>query len=667
VAGKELWRPPLVGREEEIGVLSAGLENAVNGHGGLYLISGTAGMGKTRLAEWSAERAREHGARVLWGRCWETVDTPAYWPWSQLIRQTLEPLADQERDKLVGPHRAAIARMAPEVVDRLDGGSPDPTTRIEEFDALSGFFKRAAEREPIVLLLEDLHAADESSQLMLQYLARETHEDRIFIVATCDGDEIDVKPGQGSFLADIAREGVSISLHGIDEEAIAQLFEILVGHKPTASIVGGLHSSTEGNPLFVTEAIAMLTVTGDLHRPDHSTGFRVPRNVRDMFRRRLSGLSEESHALLTMASVIGREFDTSLLGRVAALEVDTTLGLLDGAVAAGIIQQTGALGRYRFTHVLIRETVYEDLSPANRMRVHRLAAEALEDTAGPDSDERLPELAHHWFKAAQAGDPDKALVYAERAAQAATAKGAHEEAARLYQRALKVAELAAAPDDHIEVLKGALLTARSATGAIYQEVTSTPQDHRFAREGEYWTIVYQGTITRLKDSKGLGFLAQLLGEPGREFHVLDLVNAAQGNPVARDRAGEELRSEGLGDAGEVLDAVAKAAYRDRIAELREAIEEADTFNDPARSERAQEELDALVAQISGAVGLGGRDRKAASVAERARVSVTKTIRDALRKISENDSTLGSHLVSTIKTGIYCSYTPDPRVPVEWQI
>jgi len=667
VAGRESTGVPLVGREEELRLLAGGLQKALEGYGGLFVISGAAGMGKTRLAEWIAERAREQGARVVWGRCWETVDTPAYWPWSQLIRQTLEPLPREERDELVGAGRAAISRMVPDVIDPPDGGIPHPTSRIEEFESLSSFFRRVAVQMPLVVLLEDVHAADESSQMMLQYLARETRTDHILLVATCDREEIDVKPLQGSFFSEIAREGVSIPLRGLDEEAISLLYQGLVGEKPHSPILSGLHSSTEGNPLFVTETIAMLSVTGELHRPDHSTGFRVPRSVRDMFRRRLSDLPEETHALLTMASVIGREFEATFLGRVAVLDSETTLTLLDDAVAAGVIQEAGALGRYRFAHVLIRETVYEELSPANRMRVHRLVAEALEDAGGADSEKRLPELAHHWFKAAQAGDPEKALIYTERAAQQAASKGAFEEAARLYGRASQVAELAAAPDDHLERLKKALLSARSATGGALRDPKVATSDLCFMREGEFWTLVYHGTTSRLKDIKGLGFIAQLLRAPGREFHVLDLVGAAQGNvPAAYNRVEGELRSEGLGDAGEMLDAAAKAAYRRRITELREEIEEADAFNDPARSERAQEELEALVGQISGAVGLGGRDRKAASAAERARLSVTKTIKDALRKISDNDPTLGSHLVSTIRTGTYCSYTPDPRVPVEWK-
>jgi hypothetical protein len=641
------------------------LDDALNGHGGLCVIFGEAGMGKTRLAEWTAERARELGARVLWGRSSETVDTPAYWPWTQLIRQTLDPLDEEQREELVGPSRSTIALMAPG--DVLQSEHPEAATRVEEFEDLTGFFKRAAEREPIVLMLEDLHAADESSQLLLQYLARETRDDRIFIVATCDRSEIDVKPSQGAFLAAIAREGVSIPLHGISEEAIAQLHEILVGQKPSSATVVGLINATEGNPLFATESITMLSSTGDLYRSDHSTGFRVPRTVRDMFRRRLSGLGEETSALLAIASVIGREFDLSLLARVAGLDPDAILDLLDPAVGAGVVHEAGALGRYRFAHVLIRETIYEDLSPAKRMRAHRLVAEAVEDTFGTEKEDRFPELAHHWFKAAQAGDPMKALAYAERAAQRAAAQGAQEEAARLYQRALKVAELATESEEHIEALRIALQGARSATGSIAPPVPGLPLELRFAKEGDFWTVVYQTTTTRLKDSKGLGYLAQLLRSPGREFHVLDLVSAGQtGGPNTRAVDADDLRTEGFGDAGEVLDSAAKAAYRSRISELQEEIDEAEDFNDPGRADRAKSELEALVGQLSGAVGLGGRDRKAASVAERARVSVTKTIKDALKRISENDPALGSHLVSTIKTGTFCSYTPDPRVPVEWQ-
>ena len=660
-------RAPVVGREEELRILGLGLEDALGGRGGLYVISGSAGMGKTRLAEWTAERAREQGARVLWGRCWETVDTPAYWLWSQVIRQTLEPLSADERNELVGPGRAAISRMVPDVVD-IGGKDLDPTTRIEEFDAVAGLFKRAAATEPVILLLEDIHAADESSQLLLMYLAREARESRILIVATCDVEETDTRTDESSSIADVTREGVVIALRGIGEEAIARLYEALVAEKPTLPVIGGLLRSTEGNPLFVTEAIAMLNLTGDLQRPDQSTGFRVPRNVRDMFRRRLAGMSDEAHALLTMASVIGREFDASMLVRVADIEPNAGLDLLDEAVAAGVLQEAGALGRFRFTHVLIRETLYEDLRPGNRMRVHRLVAEAIEGMAGSDGEDRLPELAHHWFKAAQAGDAAKALDYAERAAHQAAAQGAHEEAVRLYQRALKVAELARVTGDQIDRLKESLLSERSATGSIFLEVTDHPHDLRFVCEGEFWTIVYQGTMSRLKDSKGLRHLAKLLVAPGREFHVFDLVNAGQQTPpAARDRFSDNLASEGLGDAGELLDPAAKAAYRGRIVELREEIEEANTFNDPGRAERAQEELDALVAQLSGSMGLGGRDRKAASNSERARFSVTKTMREALRRISENDPALGSHLVSTIKTGTYCSYMPDPRTPVKWQV
>jgi hypothetical protein len=182
-------------------------------------------------------------------------------------------------------------------------------------------------------------------------------------------------------------------------------------------------------------------------------------------------------------------------------------------------------------------------------------------------------------------------------------------------------------------------------------------------------VTYGGKTSRLKDSKGLRYIGHLLRNPGNEIHVLDLVAQVEGAPQEPSAAGAGggLDSIGLGDAGEVLDAAAKAAYKRRLDDLQEELEEAQEFNDPERAARLQDERDALIQQLAGAVGLGGRDRKAVSAAERARVSVTKTIKDALKKIADNDEALGAHLISTIHTGTYCAYTPDPRVPVDWQI
>jgi hypothetical protein len=195
----------------------------------------------------------------------------------------------------------------------------------------------------------------------------------------------------------------------------------------------------------------------------------------------------------------------------------------------------------------------------------------------------------------------------------------------------------------------------------------------FRREGEYWTVRYEGSVARLKDAKGLRYLARLLADPGREFHAVDL-EAAGGRAAwtapsgVREGAGPgELRVRpDLGDAGELLDAKAKAAYKARVGELAAELEQADRCNDPGRAAKAGAERDFLVAELARAVGLGGRDRRAASHAERARLNVTRAIRAAVANLARASPPLGRHLAVTIRTGRYCSYTPDPRAPITWE-
>ena len=194
----------------------------------------------------------------------------------------------------------------------------------------------------------------------------------------------------------------------------------------------------------------------------------------------------------------------------------------------------------------------------------------------------------------------------------------------------------------------------------------------FRREGEYWTVVFDGVVVRLRDAKGLGHLARLLAHPGREFHAVDLEGAnRQAGPAAvgpggRVGAGELQVRPDLGDAGALLDATAKAAYRARLAELRAELEQAEAGNDPARATRARAEREFLVAELARAVGLGGRDRRAASHAERARLNATRAIRAAMANLGRANPSLGRHLAATVRTGRYCAYTPDPRAPIAWQ-
>ena len=205
--------------------------------------------------------------------------------------------------------------------------------------------------------------------------------------------------------------------------------------------------------------------------------------------------------------------------------------------------------------------------------------------------------------------------------------------------------------------------------------TSLPERAIFRKEGEYWTVGYRGKSFRLKDTKGLGYLAHLLRHPAAEFHVLDLAGGIgsqrDDDEASLPRGGEELENAGihvasLGDAGEMLDEQAKITYRRRLSELREELERAKEAGNIERAERAEQEIDALTKELSRAVGLGGRNRKAASASERARQSISKTIKTVLERIAQSDGALGDILVRSIKTGTFCSYQPDPNFPIAWE-
>ena len=192
----------------------------------------------------------------------------------------------------------------------------------------------------------------------------------------------------------------------------------------------------------------------------------------------------------------------------------------------------------------------------------------------------------------------------------------------------------------------------------------TADQNVFHREGEYWSVVFQGQTIRLRDLKGLRYLARLLASPGRDFHVLEMVADATGGAVEIDGTVEAGLTVSLGlDAGPLLDAQAKKAYRRRLAEIDEDGEDARVMGDHERAAQAEAERDFLVHELARAVGLGGRDRSAASMSERARASVTRAVRQAMAHIQKHHPVLGEHLERTIRTGTYCSYLPDPQVPI----
>ncbi|MDP9300081.1 MAG: AAA family ATPase [Actinomycetota bacterium] len=1113
--------------------LEAGLEDALSGRGRLFLIGGEPGIGKSRLADELATLAKERGARVLWGRCWEAGGAPAYWPWVQSIRSYMRDCDPETLVAQLGGGASDLAQVFPELREIITDLSAPPSldpegARFRLFDSTSRFLINASKVQPLVFVLDDLHAADTPSLVLLRFLASQLADAHILIVGAYRDEDVERDQALTETLAELGREQVTrnIRLLGLSQPAVAQFIDATAGVAPPESLVVAVHNETEGNPLFVAEVIGFLAAEGQLRASVGSPPTRVviPPRIREVIGRRLGRLSEDCTRILTLASVLGREFDLVALERASKLSPPELLEVLEEPVTARVVTQVpGTLGRLRFSHALVRDVLYDGLTSLRRVQLHRQIGEMLEALYEDNAEPHLAELAHHFIEAAPGGDVDKAVTYTWRAGDRAMSLLAYEEAVRLYHLALQALELRGSvdDDDRCELLlalgdaqtrvgdaaaaKRSLLQAadianrrkmperlaRAALGyggrfvwarsgddprlvllledalaalgeedsplhakllarlagalrdrpsrepraslsqravemarrigdpatlayaldgryaavwwsgnaeerlAIASEIiqlsdevgdkerAAQGHDYRFCalmelgdiaavdaelevvtrlaeelrqpaqrwiatqthamralldgrfeeaeelihealevgrgaqgwdagvtftlqmfvlcreqgrlqeieatirhavdeyptrpmfrcllasldselgrkaeaqrtfedlsaddfarlsangndwlfgmtflsevaafladvpraatlyglmlpyagyvasdpgevstgsasryvgilattvsrfdeaerhfdaalamntrmgarpwiahtqydyaemllardrsgdrekafflasdafaictaigmvalqgkvsrllegqelsvdrpggradepspglvvgpsvfrREGEYWSIGYEGEMFRLKDSKGLRYIAYLLRDPGREFHVIDLVSAGEGveaDALSRRMPGRRHAEPGLhvpgGDAGSLLDPQAKAAYRRRLAELEGELEEAEVWGDPERAARAKEELDFLTRELAGGMGLGGRDRKAASAAEQARINVTKAIRSALARIRKNSSALGLHLDRTIRTGAFCSYAPDPRSAVPWQL
>ena len=1063
-------RPPLLGRERELAELEAALGDARAGRGGVVLVAGESGIGKTRLAETVVDRAETAGALVLWGRCWDSGGGSAFWPWVQAIRRLLDESDAQELEQLLGAGAGLVAQIVPELRERLPdapayGSLESEQARFALFDGVASLLRRAARERPLVVVLDDLHSADQASLLLLEFFAQAIAGDPILVLGTYQEAAARQRPEVERLLGTLARDTSPVRLGGLDERQLAELIEQRAGRPAPAELVGALLATTDGNPFFADELVRLLVARDDVELWAGGTlraRFPLPDSVREAVRRHFDSLGEEGLTTLQTAAVIGREFRVGTLERATGVERERLLELLDEAARAGlVVEQPGALGGFRFSHGLIRDTLYSELSTATRVRLHRTVGEALEHVHGAVPD-RLAELAYHFAEAAPGGDADRALELAIAAGRYAMDVLAFEHAAELFELALRVSELvdpqperqaelvlavgeararadderarptlieaaAAAravgradllaraalgirsfafgpgvPDDVLlpmfdealdrlgpgdDALRARLLARNSVAlyysagseqrrAALAEEAVklarelgdratlafvlsnvqlglwgpdtveqclawteellgltqelgdaelamvarhrqidfllelddlagadialealvrvaaespdpraqayvllhrarrellegrfgeaerlnaeaaaegerlrdptipvlaaaqrfglswtlerhgeletsirryadaapgmpawrvglaivycklgreaparrefdrlaadgfvAVPRDNDFLlnlglltevcatlgdaeraatlygllapfeqrlavcphafvvgpvtrflgklaatrgdvgaatghfaaaaasaaalnsppllaqveadqaqvgappqaatpaeggsatlrREGDVWAFAWEDRLVRVRDSKGVGYLATLLANPGVEVHATDLAAGPANRAETQAGAAAELDGDAGQDAGPVLDASAKAAYRGRLEELREELEEAEAFNDPERAARAREELDLIAGELAGAVGLGGRDRKLGSTAERARVNVTRAIRGVLKRVEEHDAALGAELATTVRTGTFCAFEPDPRRPVTWRV
>ena len=448
--------PPggFVGREAESERLAELLEEARGGERRLALLAGEPGIGKTRLATHTAIAARRDDAAVLYGRCTEELAIP-YGPWVEALTHYVEHGPERVIRAHVERHGGDLARIVPALSRRIPDLPPpaqtDPETeRYLLWAAVAALLREASEREPLTLLLDDLHWTDKPTLHLLKHLLTHGSGLRALIIGTYR--ESDIGRGHPLFelLADLNKvEGVDrISLTGLDEPQTRELMEHAAGHELDETgirLAGDLFRETDGNPFYTGEVLRHLTESGAIQQAADGIwtvegdlmGLGLPQSVREVVGRRVERLGGPTLKALSAAAVIGRSFDVDLLTAITDEDSDELLDLLEGAATASVVVESGSVpGRFSFSHALINHILYEELGTTRLARMHRRVGEALEIQLGEEPGTRVSELAHHWAKASGAADSRKPISYARQAGERALAELAPDEALRWFSQAL---------------------------------------------------------------------------------------------------------------------------------------------------------------------------------------------------------------------------------------
>ena len=418
-------------RTRELAALASSLEAARAGRGTVCLVSGEAGIGKSRLlVEFAAECQRD-GIGVHWGSAWEAGGAPAYWPWIQIVRSMLsgEPgrTALQKHAHLL----PVIAELAPElgIAEAQRPATLEPEqARFRLMDAVASFLQSVSATAPVVVVLEDAHAADPDSLVLLEFVTRQLRSSHTLLLASYRDTELN-RPRVGNIITRIKREAVQLHLQKLGRDTVREYMYAATGERPLEQTVAEVFKLTEGHPLYLKEVIELGISRG---------GFRtIPTTLATAIRERVAGLPSETQALLGVASVLGRDMAVDALAELAQAPFERILPQLEPAVAAGLIEHT-ARGRLRFEHMLMREALHDSLPPAQRKTLHERRVQHLQTQSLDETQLPWPELARHLEESGP--EMRERVVDAwRRAAAQADARHAFDDAALCAARALDAA------------------------------------------------------------------------------------------------------------------------------------------------------------------------------------------------------------------------------------
>ncbi|MEN3534313.1 BTAD domain-containing putative transcriptional regulator [Microbispora sp. ZYX-F-249] len=480
----------LVGREPHLRRIAERLDDLRRGVGGVFLVSGESGIGKTRLAEAAASMAAEHGAAVAWSRCVEGSGAPAFWPWIQALNALDAhdaPATALDAGGAPGTDRALVTGSTPETAraprtagtrgtgdapgtgratatvkggepggepggdlarlahrlldgDRTDTADPD-TARFLLHDSVARALARRASAAPVLVVVEDLHWADAASLKLLTFLGADLHRVPLLVLATVRPEPAVDRQALTEALGELTRQRGTerMTVAPLTPEQIADYLREAGRTGLGPELAPALHDRTGGNPFFLGELLRLLTSThpGDRVGVTDVLALAVPDGVRDVINQRVSRLPEDSQTLLRAAAVIGRDVGADVLETATGVGGARVMMLLEPAVATGLLLEVEGGWDYRFSHALVQEALYSGLSRRQRAQLHGRVGEAIETLRWGEAGSRLPALAHHFGLAARVGYADKAVSYAVEAAGQATARLAYDEAVLHWEQALE--------------------------------------------------------------------------------------------------------------------------------------------------------------------------------------------------------------------------------------
>ncbi len=480
----------VIGRLTEAELLIDAFKRVLAGEGReVVLISGEAGEGKTTLAAHVARKVFENGACVLLGRCDEDLGV-SYGPFVEALTHYVTHTPEEALYSHVQSHGAELAKLVPALADRV-GKLPEPqssdpdTERYLLFGAVVQLLAHASAFHPIVLVIDDMQWVDRPSLQLLRQLVTSSESMRLLVIGAYRGSELSASHPLTDTLAQLRREsGVSrIELNGLDDIGVIDFMEAAAGQvldEPGVRLAHVLRRETDGNPFFVAEVLRHLSETGAIYQGSDGRWSvssdlvekALPDSVREVISSRVSRLGDDARRVLSLAAVIGRDFDLELLSRVSERPELELLDVLEACAASALIREVAdAAGHYSFSQALIQHTLYQEMGATRRAVIHRQVAQAIEAICGDDPGERVGELAHHWFNASQPVDAPKAISYARRAADAALLALAPDDAVRYYSQALTLCRHLknADPVLVIDVLLGLGTAQRQAGMAEFRE------------------------------------------------------------------------------------------------------------------------------------------------------------------------------------------------------